>query len=39
MVGSLLDFDNSGDEVWADSAYRSEVIETVLKLLAYESDS
>lgn len=37
MVGALLDFNNSADQVWADSAYRSEVIETVLDLLNYES--
>jgi IS5 family transposase len=36
-LGSVLDPDNSGDEVWADSAYRSEDIEADLAALGYIS--
>lgn len=37
MLGAVLDDDNSGDEIWADSAYRSAAIEAVLELLQFDS--
>ena len=37
MLGAVLDDDNSGDELWADSAYRSAAIEAVLELLQFDS--
>ncbi|MBD1848328.1 transposase [Cyanobacteria bacterium FACHB-63] len=37
VLGQLLDDENDSDAVWADSAYRSEIIEAVLKLLQFES--
>lgn len=36
-LGSVLDPDNSGDEVWGDSAYRSQNIETALEALEHIS--
>lgn len=39
MLGQLLDDDNETDEVWADSAYRSETIEAALEMLQFESHS
>lgn len=37
VLGALLDVDNDGNEIWADSAYRSEVIEEALALMGFES--
>ena len=37
MLGAILDDDNESDEIWADSAYRSELIESVLRLLGFIS--
>jgi IS5 family transposase len=37
VLGELLDDSNSGDELWGDSAYRSEKVEEVLKLLKFNS--
>lgn len=37
MLGHLLDDDNDTNDLWADSAYRSEVIEAVLELLQFKS--
>jgi IS5 family transposase len=37
MLGAVLDNDNSGDELWADGAYRSAAIEAVLELLQFDS--
>jgi IS5 family transposase len=36
-LGAVLDADNSGNGVWADSAYRSENIEAGLEALGYIS--
>ncbi|MES1026236.1 IS5 family transposase [Gloeocapsa sp. BRSZ] len=36
-LGNLLDDDNEADTLWADSAYRSEVTEAVLKLMGFDS--
>jgi transposase, IS5 family len=36
-LGSVLDPDNSGDEIWADSAYRSQNIEAGLDALGHRS--
>lgn len=36
-LGSVLDPDNSGDDIWADSAYRSENIEAALAALGHVS--
>lgn len=36
-LGNLLDEDNEADTLWADSAYRSEVTEAVLKLMGFDS--
>jgi IS5 family transposase len=36
-LGSVLDPDNSGKEIWADSAYRSERVEVGLDALGYIS--
>ena len=36
-LGSVLDPDNSGNEIWGDSAYRSENIEVGLDALSYIS--
>jgi IS5 family transposase len=37
VLGPLLDDENTGDGIWADSAYRSEAIEAVLQLLHFDS--
>lgn len=37
IIGQLLDETNEGDSFWADSAYRSAAIETVLALMGFES--
>ena len=37
VLGAVLDDENEGDEIWADSAYRSQLIESVLKLLKFLS--
>ncbi len=37
MLGEVLDGNNSSSKVWADSAYRSEPIETVLELMGFTS--
>jgi IS5 family transposase len=37
VLGRLLDDDNQADTLWADSAYRSEAIETVLALMGFDS--
>lgn len=37
VLGQLLDEDNQSDAIWADSAYRSEAIESTLELLSFES--
>lgn len=36
-LGAVLDPDNGGDEIWADSAYRSDNIEAGLAVLGYIS--
>ncbi|CDN11712.1 Mobile element protein [Richelia intracellularis] len=33
VLGALLDEQNQGEEVWADSAYGSESIESILQIL------
>lgn len=37
VLGAVLDGSNSSAKLWADSAYRSEVIETVLALMGFSS--
>ena len=37
VLGALLDEQNQGEEVWADSAYRSESIEWILQILQFFS--
>lgn len=37
VLGNVLDDDNEADKLWADSAYRSEAIETVLELMGFDS--
>jgi transposase, IS5 family len=37
VMGALLDGANQGDSFWGDSAYRSELIESVLALMGFES--
>ena len=37
VLGAVLDDDNDSDDVWADSAYRSQLIESVLALLGFVS--
>lgn len=37
VLGDVLDDDNEADRLWADSAYRSEAIETVLELMGFDS--
>ena len=37
VLGALLDEQNQGEEVWADSAYRSESIEWILQILQFLS--
>lgn len=36
-LGAVLDPDNGGDEVWADSAYRNEMVEAGLEALGHRS--
>ena len=36
-LGALLDEQNQGEEVWADSAYRNESIEWILHILQFFS--
>ena len=35
VLWALLDAQNQGEEVWADSAYRSESIEWILQILEF----
>ena len=37
MLGELLDADNPEDEIWADSAYLSIAIVSVLEMMGFES--
>ena len=37
VLGALLDDQNQGEEVWANSAYRSESIECILQILQFLS--
>jgi IS5 family transposase len=37
VLGQLLDEDNDSDEIWEDSAYRSQGIEETLALMGFES--
>jgi IS5 family transposase len=37
VLGQLLDEDNQSDEIWADSAYRSDAIEATLELMGFDS--
>jgi len=37
MLGAVLDVENEGDEVWADSAYRSEDTEWALGKMGFDS--
>lgn len=37
VLGAVLDEENEGEEIWADSAYRSELIQSVLELLQFLS--
>jgi IS5 family transposase len=37
VLGAVLDDENEGDEIWADSAYRSDLIESVLAILQFLS--
>ena len=37
VLGALLDDENEGDEIWADSAYRSQLIESVLEMFKFLS--
>ena len=37
VLGEVLDDENQGEEIWADSAYRSELIESVLEMLRFLS--
>lgn len=37
VLGQLLDENNTSDRIWADSAYRSEAIESTLELLGFDS--
>lgn len=37
VIGSLLDVENEGDEIWADSAYFAEKINTVLSLMGFDA--
>jgi transposase, IS5 family len=37
VLGKVLDDDNEADRLWADSAYRSEAIETALELMGFDS--
>ena len=37
VLGTLLDDENEGEGIWADSAYRSKLIESVLQMLKFLS--
>ena len=37
VLGAVLDEDNSSAKIWADSAYRSELIQQVLALMGFKS--
>lgn len=37
VLGQLLDEDNERDELWADSAYRSQEVEEVLEWMGFDS--
>ena len=37
VLGALLDDENEGSGIWADSAYRSRLIESVLQMLKFLS--
>lgn len=37
IVGGILDIENESDELWGDSAYRSETEERVLELMGFKS--
>ena len=37
VLGALLDVQNQGEDIWADSAYRSESIEWILQILQFLS--
>lgn len=37
VLGQLLDEDNEGDEIWGDSAYRSQDVEEVLEFIGFDS--
>lgn len=37
VLGQLLDEDNESDEIWSDSAYRSQEVEAVLDLIGFDS--
>jgi IS5 family transposase len=37
VLGAVLDDDNEGEEIWADSAYRGQLIEAVLEMLKFLS--
>lgn len=37
VLGQLLDEDNESDEIWADSAYRSQEVEEVLEWMGFDS--
>lgn len=36
VVGNLLDGENEGDDIWADSAYFAEKIDTILTLMGFD---
>ena len=36
MIGNLLDGENKGDDIWADSAYFAEKINTILTLMGFD---
>lgn len=38
VLGEIIDIENSGDKIWADSAYRSENVEWVLEKIGFESE-
>lgn len=37
VLGQILDEDNESDEIWADSAYRSQEVEEVLEWMGFDS--
>jgi IS5 family transposase len=38
VLGEIIDIENSGNQIWADSAYRSENVEWVLEKIGFESE-